>query len=330
VFTLPHELCPLALYRPRVVYDLLFRVATETLSAFVPPAGQGRMTIVAEIARLPRLRLVNRRVEATTRHDRHRESIPTPERDLRPAPGDGMAPVCNEIESPRPVDLMPPPQVSIELRVRTECNRLPRSHDGRSHAEPPCTRSNPQGRSREPDGLVQRVLCTPRPRQAEPRRRLPQGRALHRTLFILTTPPPTGRNCPSPGGFHASDDCRHKYLSRWSIACPDGSRITPNTCTGRFDCEPGSCPDGQVCYHDDDPFDDRSFCVMADSCGPLDTDALGRWERDGVTAQEAVQAARAEKEARRAKWVAEHPGAAKTAAGVDRPLTLRATSPDSP
>ena len=34
VFTLPHELCPLALYRPRVVYDLLFRAATETLSAF--------------------------------------------------------------------------------------------------------------------------------------------------------------------------------------------------------------------------------------------------------------------------------------------------------
>ena len=34
VFTLPHELCPLALYRPRVVYDLLFRAATETLAAF--------------------------------------------------------------------------------------------------------------------------------------------------------------------------------------------------------------------------------------------------------------------------------------------------------
>ena len=34
VFTLPHELCPLALYRPRVVYDLLFRAATETLSTF--------------------------------------------------------------------------------------------------------------------------------------------------------------------------------------------------------------------------------------------------------------------------------------------------------
>jgi len=34
VFTLPHELCPLALHRPRVVYDLLFRAATETLAAF--------------------------------------------------------------------------------------------------------------------------------------------------------------------------------------------------------------------------------------------------------------------------------------------------------
>jgi hypothetical protein len=34
VFTLPHELCPLALYRPRVVYDLLFRAATDTLATF--------------------------------------------------------------------------------------------------------------------------------------------------------------------------------------------------------------------------------------------------------------------------------------------------------
>ena len=34
VFTLPHELCPLALFRPRVIYDLLFRSATETLATF--------------------------------------------------------------------------------------------------------------------------------------------------------------------------------------------------------------------------------------------------------------------------------------------------------
>jgi hypothetical protein len=34
VFTLPHALCPLALYRPRVVYDLLFRAAMDTLATF--------------------------------------------------------------------------------------------------------------------------------------------------------------------------------------------------------------------------------------------------------------------------------------------------------
>jgi len=34
VFTLPHEICPLALYRPRVVYDLLFHAATDTLATF--------------------------------------------------------------------------------------------------------------------------------------------------------------------------------------------------------------------------------------------------------------------------------------------------------
>jgi hypothetical protein len=34
VFTLPHELCRLALGRPRVVYDLLFRAARDTLQTF--------------------------------------------------------------------------------------------------------------------------------------------------------------------------------------------------------------------------------------------------------------------------------------------------------
>ncbi len=38
VFTLPHALCPLALYRPRVVYDLLFRAATDTLATFARDA----------------------------------------------------------------------------------------------------------------------------------------------------------------------------------------------------------------------------------------------------------------------------------------------------
>ncbi len=34
VFTLPHELCRLALHRPRVLYDLLFHAATDTLATF--------------------------------------------------------------------------------------------------------------------------------------------------------------------------------------------------------------------------------------------------------------------------------------------------------
>ena len=34
VFTLPHPICPLALYRPRVIYALLFRAATDTLATF--------------------------------------------------------------------------------------------------------------------------------------------------------------------------------------------------------------------------------------------------------------------------------------------------------
>ena len=38
VFTLPHALCPLALYRPRVVYDLLFRAASDTLATFARDA----------------------------------------------------------------------------------------------------------------------------------------------------------------------------------------------------------------------------------------------------------------------------------------------------
>jgi hypothetical protein len=39
VFTLPHEIGPLALYRPRVIYDLLFRAATDTLATFARDPG---------------------------------------------------------------------------------------------------------------------------------------------------------------------------------------------------------------------------------------------------------------------------------------------------
>ena len=77
-----------------------------------------------------------------------------------------------------------PPRASPALHARSQSVRLPRSHAGVWHREPPCPRSNPQVRSHQPSGLVQRVLCTPRPIQAEPRPTLPLGRAVHRTLFI--------------------------------------------------------------------------------------------------------------------------------------------------
>ncbi len=119
---------------------------------------------------------------------------------------------------------------------------------------------------------------------------------------------PAGTPCQTQGsGFTASHDCQHRCLSRWSVTCPDGKRVTPNTCSGSFSCSPGSCPDGQVCYHDDDPFDDRSYCVMANTCGDLTESALNDWELKTVARQNDVIQARLEKEARREKWRNENP-----------------------
>lgn len=118
---------------------------------------------------------------------------------------------------------------------------------------------------------------------------------------------PAGTDCEIAGsGFHAKDPCRFKCLSRWQVICPGDRSITPSTCSGAFDCEPGSCPDGQVCYHDDDPFDDRSFCVMATTCGDLSPQELSAWELSTQARQQEVRREREEKEARRAAWQAEH------------------------
>ena len=94
--------------------------------------------------------------------------------------------------------------------------------------------------------------------------------------------------------------------------------VTPNTCSGAFGCTPGSCPNGSVCYADDDPFDDRSFCVAADTCGSLDAAALADWERRSLARQKAVIAERAAREARKEAWQAEHPDEV-TAPGATRP-----------
>jgi len=128
---------------------------------------------------------------------------------------------------------------------------------------------------------------------------------------------PAGTPCRTVGsGFHARHDCRHRCLSRWHVTCPSGERVLPNACSGSFGCTPGRCPDGQVCYHDDDPFDDRSFCVMSTTCGQLSKDKLASWEHERVRIQQQVREKRAEKEARRARWRAENPGAT-TATPVD-------------
>ena len=128
------------------------------------------------------------------------------------------------------------------------------------------------------------------------------------TLLLAGCGNPAGTPCEIKGsGFTASHDCQHRCLSRWTVVCPDDHRVTPGTCSGSFECAPGSCPDGQVCYHDDDPFDDRSFCVMANTCGNLSDSALRDWELKTVARQNEVITARIEKDARRRKWQEANP-----------------------
>ncbi len=133
---------------------------------------------------------------------------------------------------------------------------------------------------------------------------------------------PASTPCLSKGsGLTASHNCRHRCLSRWAVSCPDGNNVTPNTCSGVFACSPGSCPEGQVCYHDTDPFDDRSFCIAADTCGNLSAAELQRWEVSTVAQQNKVIAARLEKEARRQQWRKENPDKPTTSAAQDAPAT---------
>ena len=144
--------------------------------------------------------------------------------------------------------------------------------------------------------------------------------ALGMALSIAACGSPAGTPCETVGsGFTASHDCQHRCLSRWQVTCPDGERVTPGMCSGAFECTPGSCPDGQVCYHDTDPFDDRSFCVADNTCGDLSDEELVAWERQTVENQQAVIEARLEKEARRKKWREENLEKSTTAPAVDLP-----------
>ncbi len=140
------------------------------------------------------------------------------------------------------------------------------------------------------------------------------------TLLLGACGNPAGTACETEGsGFTASHDCKHRCLSRWGVICPDGSSVAPSTCSGSFGCSPGSCPDGQVCYHDVDPFDDRSFCIVSNTCGDLSKPALQEWELTSVARQQEVIEARLEKEARRKKWREENPDNLVTSPADDVP-----------
>jgi len=92
---------------------------------------------------------------------------------------------------------------------------------------------------------------------------------------------PIGTPCSITGsGFTASHDCSEKCLYYNSIRCPDGQTLEPKICSGASGCKPGSCPDGQVCYSYDDPFEEQSYCIPASLCGSLSGDELENWETD--------------------------------------------------
>jgi hypothetical protein len=92
---------------------------------------------------------------------------------------------------------------------------------------------------------------------------------------------PVGSACAIEGsGFTARDVCSTQCLSRWTVQCPEGDAVMPQVCAGRASCQVGGCPDGQACYHFDDPFAEVSYCIPDNVCGAAPApDARLRWER---------------------------------------------------
>lgn len=102
-----------------------------------------------------------------------------------------------------------------------------------------------------------------------------------------------GEPCATSGsGFTASDPCRSKCLDRWGIECPGGETIHPGLCAGREGCEPGACPDDQICYRFNDPFENRTFCIPRTVCpdAPADEDGRRRWEELSIERAEKTRA----------------------------------------
>lgn len=126
--------------------------------------------------------------------------------------------------------------------------------------------------------------------------------ALGMCLLLAGCGDPVGASCRFEGsGFTASDNCRHRCLQYREIVCPDGRAIRPQICSGERQCVPGSCPDGQVCYHVDDPFELESYCVPADVCGGQSARALERWEQASLATSRETLAEWQAKQQRRGK-----------------------------
>lgn len=114
------------------------------------------------------------------------------------------------------------------------------------------------------------------------------------TVAIVGCGKSAGSPCAITGsGFHARHDCRSKCLSRWRVVCLDGSAIIPGVCAGREGCALGSCPAGQICYHFDDPFEVRHYCIPDDVCGGgLSAEERQRWEQAAAERAAAARAGR--------------------------------------
>ncbi len=93
-------------------------------------------------------------------------------------------------------------------------------------------------------------------------------------------------------GFGFDDPCRNQCLELEDVTCLDGSTVRKAVCSGRQGCNPGSCPDGQLCYAFEDPFEEESYCIPDDICGvpPAPAEQRLAWERESRSRSDAVRA----------------------------------------
>ena len=113
---------------------------------------------------------------------------------------------------------------------------------------------------------------------------------------------PAGSPCAIEGsGFTARDPCANKCLERWTITCPGDRDVHAALCSGREECKPGTCPEGQACYSLDDPFDVVNLCVPIEACFERtpSRDELLSWESGSFERSAATRAHYGEKKRRR-------------------------------